>query len=256
MSKTQVLVVANCQGPFIARALELLHPGIAAKSIVVFQADKTKAAQYNKMIATSDFVFHFNVKPGFFLPALEARNIRSAVGDRSKTITNLFFSGLHPDFCYVGGMNQRKPGPFGEYHSRFAITGYKLGLPAAETAALMGDAGLQEQLGYRDAFQNSIDELKHRDTELDIRFASVLEPMMKGGALPMFTFNHPTPWVLLELARHILGEVGLEASRIPYEVVPSWLQGGRSFRFTAACRNGTVCTTALATGSSPAPRFC
>lgn len=225
-NKTRVLVIANCQAPFIARSLEMLNPNITAKGLVVFEAKKDKAEQYRQQMANADHVFHFDVKPGFMVPDFESRNIKAAIGERSHTITNLFFQGLHPDFCYCGAMNKRVQGPFGEYHSRLVIAGYKMGLSAPETAALFARPDVMEALGYRDSFRASMDELKTRDQALDIRFSDRLEPMLTGRALPMYTFNHPAPWVMLEFARHILTQVGMRADPIPYEVLPAWLLNG------------------------------
>ena len=221
-----ITVLANCQAPYIARAMELLNPTIRARNVVVFQASADKASQYRTMMETSDFVFHFNVKPGFAVPELEAAKVKALVGERSRTITNLYFRGLHPDLCYVGPMNRRTIGPFGDYHSRAVIAAYRLGLPPAAALKILNTPNFMEALGYRAVFRDSISDLKTRDTELDIGFADQMETLLLGSALPMYTFNHPAPWLILAFARFILESVGLPVDDVPNEILPAWLLNG------------------------------
>ena len=224
-AKTRIMVIANCQAPVLARAMELLNPDIAATSLVIHQAKREKAAEYRQAMATSDAVLHFSVSPKFVLPELAETRSSGGRDGRLYSITNLYFSGLHPDFCTVGKLHHRVRGPFGEYHSRLIIGGYRLGLSVEDTTAMIADADLQEQLGYRADFDQSADELIRRDEGLDIRFSEAMVPLLTAKALPMFTFNHPAPWMMMEFAHYILTKIGLPSERVPREVLPGWLRG-------------------------------
>lgn len=222
----RAFVVANCQAPFIASALELLNPSIKATNLVAFQAKRDKVDVYAEQIAKSDVVLHFDIKQGFLCPPLETANVRAAAGKRAHTITNLYFAGLHPDLVYVGGMNKRLVGPFGDYHSKIALISYLKGVPAVEAAALLQNDRAVETMGYGSVFAASSAELRQRDTANFIPYADRFLSQVAGDRLALYTFNHPAAWVIVDFARFILQTLGIPHEDIPSEVVPAWLLNG------------------------------
>jgi chloramphenicol O-acetyltransferase type B len=110
------------------------------------------------------------------------------------SISNLYFSGLQPDATYIGGLSQRAPGPIGDYHSQLALLGYLLGLGVPQTVSLYCDI-MYRYLGYYDAFQTSLDEMRSRDAHTDIPIGDLLESCVRQGVC-FLSQNHPTSLLL------------------------------------------------------------
>ena len=90
-------------------------------------------------------------------------------------ITNVYFSGLQPDFTFIGSLGERHIGPLGNYHSKIVLGAFLADLTAKETAALFCDKAYRE-LGYYDEFEVSKAKLLEVDANNTIRFAEEFFP--------------------------------------------------------------------------------
>jgi hypothetical protein len=117
------------------------------------------------------------------------------------TIANIYFSGLHPDLTYIGGMARRVVGPIGDYHSKIALIAYLRGLSVNRAIALFGDA-TYKKLGYYNAWQTSMDELRSREETIDVTLSEDLEILLHRDHC-FFSVNHPTSLVVSAYARKI-----------------------------------------------------
>lgn len=117
-------------------------------------------------------------------------------------ISNIYFSGFHPDQTYIGGLSQRVAGPLGDAHSKIAIHGFMTGLTIAETRALFCEQTFA-RLGYFQEFHISLETLRERDRAVDVSVTRFLAETL-GSALCFYSFNHPTPTVFSAYAADVM----------------------------------------------------
>jgi hypothetical protein len=118
------------------------------------------------------------------------------------TISNIYFSGLHPDLTYVGGLAQRILGPLGDYHSRLALFGFLRGWTPVETAALFCGS-VYRDIGYYDEYAVSMAEMKERDKAVDVPVSKDLEHLLRK-AMCLFSVNHPSSTLLAPYCNEIV----------------------------------------------------
>jgi hypothetical protein len=128
-------------------------------------------------------------------PGMTASEIRGTFdGIPVVTISNIYFSGLHPDLTYIGGLAQRIVGPLIDYHSRLSLYGFLRGLSLEETRSLFcGET--YRAVGYYDEYSASMTELRRRDEGVDVPVSAILEDLIQK-AMCFFSVNHPTSAVL------------------------------------------------------------
>jgi hypothetical protein len=170
--------VFDCWGVHLLAPAE--RPGLIAEFVA-----KTKA-EFNLIIAaplTEEF------------SDLAATKIDSTFeGIPVVKISNIYFSGLHPDLTYIGGLSQRIVGPLVDYHSRIALFGFLNGLPLEDTEALYCHKTYQA-VGYYDEFAASMKAIRDRDKDVDVPVSAMLEYLLPK-AVCLFSVNHPSSALL------------------------------------------------------------
>jgi len=210
-----VIVIGNCQAAPLANTLQQL-PGVpTARSLAVNEQGSKRFVEIDAELqplldVAETQVFTFPIKGdhgGYSTEALRRR------GARVKTITNLFFNGLHPDITYVGAMNSRLQSPLGDYHSRIVLDAFLEGRSQADCVAMFNQLEY-ERRGYFDAYARSANELLERDAGVDVPFAQEFLRMVPQ--LPtLMTFNHPTSVVFQAYGARLAAELGMTLPRFP-----------------------------------------
>jgi hypothetical protein len=141
--------------------------------------------------------------------------------DRVINFTNIYFTGLHPDATYIGGMGKRFLSPLGDYHSRITYLAYSKGLTIEECIQKFSSE-TYEKLGYYSQWDSSSIELINRDTKNDVKFAEEFLEITSNN-LSLLTFNHPTSLVFNKLGNKLLNFIGLKEISLPIESQPNFL---------------------------------
>lgn len=139
------------------------------------------------------------------------------------SMTNIIFSGLHPDICYLGGMAGRIQGPLGDAHSKIVLSSYLNGLTETD-CSLMFATDNYARNGFFKEWHEAALRLIDRDRHCDIKFA---EQVIKNArARPcFFTDNHPTSYLLEEFLEQICKQLDDSRKFIkqPVELLPNFL---------------------------------
>lgn len=194
MHRKHGLVISNCQAQPIAQMLGLFCRDVTFTQFPVHLTNPVnRAARVAELLAgagaEADIIL--TVPLGDDYGALSAANVAQTFAGRPVLrIHNLFFSGLHPDLTYVGGMGQRVTGPMGDYHSRVVALSVACGLPAETALALLGDETYRA-LDYPGEYGRSLDELRRREAEVDIPFTDQMDMLVRRERA-FLTVNHPT----------------------------------------------------------------
>ena len=221
--KQSVMVIANCHCLPIAEAFRFCSHGVDSDYIDVnflaTDAMQEKLRQLDQIVEQGHILM-LKLSDHFSTVATDALVSRYGA-DKVVTFTNLHFTGLHPDVMYLGPMGGRVRSFFGDYHSKIAAGCYVSGLSEADCFERFNDK-MFEKLGYYDAFEESAAQLRERDQALDVRFADRFFDMVR--TVPsLFTFNHPTGAVLLELSAAIARHIGVPFQAIDGRWFPNHL---------------------------------
>lgn len=224
-----VNVIANCHCLPLAETLMLgarRDQGLRADFIdVVFAEHEHMATKIERLFAdeSDDPVFSFHLSAN--LGRLETTALRARLGDRLHIFSNLYFSGLHPDITYLGRMGDRNVGYFGDYHSKLALFAFVTGRSEEDCLALF-NGKTYELIGYFDAYEASANELLARDNVCDIKFGQQFLDMVRRGPC-LYTINHPSGEVFVELANTLAARAGIPYVKFP----PSFVQNHLSTNY-------------------------
>ena len=208
-----IIVIANCHIQPIRDGLALSSEIEEVFSIPVHLENTvhyTNAVDQIKQSQKEKFtVLEFG---GLLQKAVLGAEIVSRV-ERVVSFTNIYFTGLHPDMTYFGGMGRRVSSPLGDYHSKICLLAFNKGLSIDQCEKLFNDATYQ-QLDFYTEWTESEAELRKRDEHLDIKFADEFLEMTKLEPT-LYTFNHPLGIVFNRLLEKIYKHLGLTPLRFP-----------------------------------------
>jgi hypothetical protein len=201
-----IIVIANCQAWLITQMLRSV-PGISVVrniDINTLGTEQYQAGIEACLAAPSDTLIVSHSLSDMF-GALGTESLRKA-GKNVLTMTNVYFTGVHPDITYIGGFQGRVKSPTGDYHSKLVLASYLMGFSQADCAGFFR-ADIYEKAGYFAEFAKSSAELRRRDEKTDIKFAETfLRLVVQQPAL--MVVNHPTLSVADAQARSIIDHAG------------------------------------------------
>jgi hypothetical protein len=208
----KVMVVGNCHCLPLADAFALCGRVASTDFIdVSFTQQPAMAAKIDALADPNAYDVVFSIPLHDNFGQLATDRLRTLLGDRLRTHTNIHFTGLHPDITYIGAMHRRVPGFFGDYHSKIVLFSFVTGRSARDAQALFNGQTYQ-RLGYFDHYAASAAELRQRDGVCDIKFANAFLEMVPRE-VTMYTFNHPTGRVFLTLAAAMANAAGIKFIR-------------------------------------------
>lgn len=193
--KLRGVIISNCQVQPLKHALSLFCKDIVFEGFAVHIIPPDRRADdVDAFMADADkYDVILSIPLDDEFGPLSCACIRETFArKRFGMIANMYFTGLHPDTAYVGGLSRRMPGPMGEYHSRVALLSYVKGL-TVEQAVAQFNSRVYEALGYYSEFERSLAELRERETAapIDVPFSDMIPGMVREGAV-FHTFNHPS----------------------------------------------------------------
>jgi hypothetical protein len=136
-------------------------------------------------------------------------------------MTNIYFSGLHPDITYIGDQGGRVSSPIGDYHSKIVVHSYMKG-KSIDDCLMMFNGNNYEKLGFFAEYDNSALTLIERDKDNDIAFGDIFMDKIKNHC-SLYTVNHPTPYIFQEYICIIAEYLGINSQRLLIEMLPNYL---------------------------------
>lgn len=164
-----IAILGNCQSTSLYHYFER-SPFINVTALLDINCQDThefEVAKQKVLVERNlDFVISQPLSQNF--GELASDNLRKIYQDRFLGLTNIFFTGLHPDLSYFGSFGTRVESPLSDYHSKLALLAFAKQLSVEECLALYNH-DIYEKMGYFQAFHNSKDELLKRDEGNEIR---------------------------------------------------------------------------------------
>lgn len=214
----RIAILANCQGENIARCMQALtgtQPPRFVMSSAEFFRDRERCADpVRGLYASVDLVL---VQPLF---AEHIHRHFPEVREKSVLMPSISFAAFQPDQCYVtyDGTLSEVQGPLGPYHSSIAYHAWRTGLSVKQALRLFRGE-VYEDLRFFDYWDSSTRALRDEGERAGVDLDGLLQKWRMRGCF-MFSVSHPKLHVLADVARLMLGRLGLPMLPIePEELV-------------------------------------
>lgn len=218
-TRPKVLVLGNCQAPNIARCLaSATDVSVLGIEVMLYSSEQKLFAQ---LIEDANYIVTPELSEVFGSIGFEV--IKKAHSSQKVIISYspFYFTAEHPDIAYWGSRGRRVSSPVGDYHSRIALRSFLEGLSVAECINRF-NADAFFEMGYFDAFDNSLIETIRREQDCDVKIGDYLEAKFGEERLSL-SVNHPTSSLFIEFSRRILLATGLEAAPVCIGAFPNSL---------------------------------
>lgn len=192
------ILIGNCQVHGLAQCLAALSRGLVVEAI----DEPTYIRDADKLHATLDG-FDRILAMDVMLPKLPA-----VTGPRVFRLPAVLFSGYHPDFCYLSRVGPLSRGLLGQYHSVTAYSAFVLGMDVHATIALF-ERGMYEAMGGIAHWEEAKAALVRNFAASGLDVKPHFVRWSRRGVF-MHTMNHPRIDVLMDVARLLLRQAGLE----------------------------------------------
>ncbi|NKF50080.1 hypothetical protein G3R49_05790 [Shewanella sp. WXL01] len=195
------VVIGNCQaGPIAAMLDRMLPCWTKLQPILVHLINDQNKKQYAEIIKKADVIIHQPVSNAF--GEFSTNNLKKIFHNKKFiSFPVLYFSGYFSSLMYLrkpGGGTL--PGVLGDYHDSRLVRGVLSGLSNEE---IVESISKSSAVNARTKCKESIDVLRKREEELDIRVSNYLESEFSKRQL-FYVFNHPSNELLLKVARSVI----------------------------------------------------
>lgn len=201
----RMIVIGNHQARYLAPLFELIIADCSCDylSCHQIQTDTQHAAIESYLDEVRESYRLILAQPlGIERHALSKEALLARFGnDRTFFFMNLYFHGLFPDVTTLGDAATPVIGPMGSNHSRIALGGWMEGLDEARILALFNTRSLI-RLKYPEFFEESVKDLLTREVNCDTSFVNEMVSLLRI-VFVFYSFNHPTPALLVRFAAHI-----------------------------------------------------
>lgn len=219
----KIAVIANCQCQPIAKSLASIF-GMDCVIAIPIHLYGTKhfelpAKKFYEFTQGGDCVI-LTFQNAATFGSFSSENLK-ATYDKVFTITNIYFTGIHPDITYVGDRGGRLQSPVGDYHSRLVLHSYLTGRSVRQ--CLERFTGQEyRNVGFFEEYDKSAMELMKRDLFNSIPFAKRFLEIIKEQP-SLYTINHPTGYVFQEFTQLIIEKLSIKHPKFPYAMLPNYL---------------------------------
>jgi hypothetical protein len=221
--KRKAVIISNCQCLPLAYTLTRLCSDTVFEpwGVHILPADK-RAQLIGEFVEASkekyDFILSIPLEEEF--GDLSSSRIQSSFDQPVISISNIYFSGLHPDLTYIGGFANRVLGPLGDYHSKIALYAFVNEMPMQDALRLYSDVSYSK-IGYYEEFATSFAELKRRDADVAVPVSNLLQSLIRER-LCFLSVNHPSLALFVAYADQIAAALAtrnvVERSNLPAQV--------------------------------------
>jgi hypothetical protein len=215
-SGPRIAVVGPCQSFGVAYAMKVLDLGAEVDRFAVISKSWTNVKTLARMLESYDYVFAQEFAPGY-LRGGGSDALRSELR-KATWFPSLVFTAYHPDLVLVFDPtkgNKLVHCPTGPYHSALVLFAYRAGLPL-EAALGLFDRRMFEALGYLDVWQSASEALLEQGRQFGLDLSADLLRWARRGCF-MYSINHPKPYVMYDVARHLLRQVGRPSDPIDFD---------------------------------------
>lgn len=204
----QIQVIANCQ----ARPISMLVPRVAPdmqtlEPIIVHLSKASDEAAHLAQMEQADVIFAQLTQDNFQPAHLATKNLKERFGDKVVVWPNIFYMGQQPYLRYfTHPQHGRLMGPLEALHD---IRLYKSWAQTGRVDPSVLDYSNPDFIAAARAA--SLSELQAKEALCDVKISDFLTAHEDSARL-FYTFNHPSQFVLSEMIRRLLEQLGKTAT--------------------------------------------
>lgn len=200
-SMSKIIISANCQTAALTRAMRALLPNCEIIPFALhIEQSREMQSSLRQNLSDADFLMAVNHKAEIFKET-ENKDIKVV------PIPLIHFEAFHPDITYALHLPSKTHTNF-HYNSKIAVWCYNQDLSIKDTLKLF-NSKFYRALGYFDCWLTAEKSLAHRFAECGFSpkdFSTFFSKIKRCGNF-MYSINHPTSSVSVELAKMIVKKV-------------------------------------------------
>ncbi|MDP2358481.1 MAG: WcbI family polysaccharide biosynthesis putative acetyltransferase [Beijerinckiaceae bacterium] len=203
----KIAVYANCQSTAIGFMLGKLIPSAQWLRLRAVQdIKKSEYEPFMETISKADIIIHQPIGDGFVVSSDKLR--QELPHKQLVSFPSVYFAGLCPQLCGLRHYSQGAiNGPLGAYHDARIIRSFLKGRSATHCASDL-ESGDEAMLK---CFAPMLDEAVSREHGLDVKCMDIVQEHYKEQNV-MYTFNHPSNFLLWQMAKRICAAIGHKTS--------------------------------------------
>ena len=198
---TKLAIIGNCQARPLAKILTACTEATVSDIFIIHLEKTDKSDQFWEALDASDYVLTQLTNDNYPCPHVRSSKIKRRYSEKVFVWPNLFHSGQQPLLRYITNINNgRILGPLDAYHNINTFNQWR------QNRRLEGLVVLPEFKVIEDC---STASLKSRELFCDVKMSDFITRHLTHQKL-FFTFNHPTMFLLTELAKRCAKLLKLE----------------------------------------------
>ena len=205
----KIVLIANCQARPISSILRNHYNAIVDEPIIVHLAKDDDAAECLSILNSADYIISQFISKTYPCNFVRSESIKEKFGEKVILIPNLYYRGYNPDLRGIRLKGKGVlSGPLGDYHSQIFVDAWLRNDSPLEALQHYNSMTYWRD-HYGDVASKSLEELKRRESDLDIKITNFIRRHQADKHL-FYTYNHPSRVLLLRLVKRIAKRLGLE----------------------------------------------
>lgn len=201
-----VVIVGNCQARPLANIISACSLVSVSDVFIVHLERPDQSERFWRSLDAADYVLCQLTVDNYPCAHVRSSEIKGRYPDKALIWPNVFHSGQQPFLRYMTNLALgRIMGPMDAYHDIEIFNQWR------RSRGLDGVVPLPD---VEDVVDVSTRSLKARENECGVKIADFISENLYKERL-FFTFNHPTRFVLVELAKRCCDELGLDFNDVP-----------------------------------------
>ncbi len=205
----KAVVIGNCQARPMATLLQRQAGIDVLGTYVIHLAKADDRAAHEAALAETDVIFAQLTLGSHWVETLRSDYLQQTYPEKTVVWPNIYFRGQQPYLHYLRGDGPGLlQGPMSDYHHLWFLRDWfkeRHGIAFADHIT---------EPGYADAVTAaSLGELARREMTCDARVQDLIAETYTEQRL-LFTFNHPSMWLLARLCERLLAHLGVAQRQI------------------------------------------
>jgi len=204
----KILFIANCQGAPLVSILSSNNISAEKTEVPIHQLRLSNLARIEKQLKEADVVCsQLSINKHYKELGVDTESLKS----RHRNVVvfpNIHYGGYHPTFCMLNSQHRSDAGfaevydstELGPYFDVLCLAAVDLQLEENEIISRISNSQIPMNVELSNELMN---ELKEREKHCDVKISDVIQEMKVSHAL-MYSFNHPTNFLLLKVCERIL----------------------------------------------------
>jgi hypothetical protein len=225
----KISVIGNCQIAALNPILRMMNPSIEIVNFpAVHTLQESNRREIEENLKTADWIFTQPIGAEYPVDFVRTAHLKAAYPGKTILWPVAYFSGYAPDWDVLRDASKdHYPGPLLSYHSSKILFAFFSGMNMPSAVQFFLGSTEFDSSRYGDAVAASLNNLKSRERELNVRLSDYIEERFRDRRL-FHIMNHPDISVMAEIGRRLLELVGEKYINLPehlftdFDLISAW----------------------------------